>query len=507
MKRRFRSLPVVFLAAALALSACGGGGGTENSSSDGKGSGGGTVTLGAYLEPVSLDMTSQTGAAIPQVLLYNVYEGLVRIDATSNEVVPLLAKEWKVSDDGTVYTFTLRDAKFHDGQDFTAKDVVWSFERVTAEGSANPFKTQMAVVSKVEAPDDKTVVVTLERPSQFWLRDVATQVGIVLKEGATDLENKPNGTGPFTFASWNRGDSITLERNDNYWGDKAKVDKAVFKYITDANALNNAMLSGQLDIIANVQAPQLLEVFKGNDQFKVVEGSTTGEVVLGMNNETGPFADPQVRKAVRHAIDHKALIDTVWSGHGTAIGSMVPPTDPWYEDRTGDFAYDPEAAKKLLAEAGHGGGLSVTMDVPPPGYARSAAQFVASQLAEVGIQVKQNNLEFPQWLDKVMGQANYEMTIIGHVEPLDIVRYGEPDYYWRYDNPKVTQLIKEGDSARDEATRDGKLAEAAKIISDDAASDWLFLLPNLEVLGKGVEGFPQNALTQSFDMTKVQKNG
>ncbi|MEE3918369.1 ABC transporter substrate-binding protein [Micromonospora sp. BRA006-A] len=218
---------------------------------------------------MSLDLTAEAGAAIPQVLLYNVYEGLVRQNAGTGEVEPLLASEWKVSDDGTKYSFKLRDGvTFHDGQKLTAQDVVWSFKRVTAEGSTNPFKSQMTVVKTVEAPDASTVDVTLSRPSQSWLFDVAGRVGVVLKENATDLGTKPNGTGPFKFDKWNRGDSITLVRNDGYWGEKAKVGTAVFRYITDANALNNAMLSGQLDIVANIQAPQLLEVFKATSSSR-----------------------------------------------------------------------------------------------------------------------------------------------------------------------------------------------------------------------------------------------
>ncbi|GIJ30077.1 peptide ABC transporter substrate-binding protein [Micromonospora qiuiae] len=504
MNRLTIKLPAVLLATALALTACSGGGDSNTTKGD---SGSGTVTLGAYLEPVSLDLTAEAGAAIPQVLLYNVYEGLVRQDADTGEVKPLLANEWAVSDDGTEYTFTLRDGvTFHDGQKLTAQDVVWSFKRVTEEGSTNPFKSQMAVVSAVEAPDESTVVVTLSRPSQSWLADIAGRVGVVLKEGATDLATQPNGTGPLKFEKWNRGDSITLVRNDGYWGEPARVGQAVFRYITDPNALNNAMLSGQLDIVANIQAPQLLEVFKGNQQFEVVEGVTTGEVVLAMNNSKGPLADVRVRQAIRHAIDHQALVDTVWSGYGTLIGSMVPPSDPWFEDRTGDFPHDPAKAKQLLAAAGHANGLTLTMDVPPPGYARSSAQFVASQLAEVGITVTQNNVEMPQWLDKVLGQANYDLSIIAHVEPRDLVRYGQPDYYYRYNNPAVTQLMNEADTALDAAVRDKKYAEAARIISEEAASDWLFLLPNLAVIRQGVTGYPKDAVTQSFDVTKVSKS-
>lgn len=503
--RRRAAFPALVLV--LALAGCGGGSGDGGGASSGASPGAGdpSLVVGATLEPTSLDMTAQAGAAIPQVLLYNVYEGLVRL-SQAGEVEPLLATGWEVSADGRTYTFTLADGvAFHDGAALTAADVVWSFQRVTAEGTTNPFAAQMAVVESVAASDEATVVVTLSRPSNRWLFDIAGQVGIVLDEGATDLGTAPNGTGPFRFERWNRGTSITLVRNDAYWGDPARLAGAEFRYISDPNALNNAMLSGQLDVLSNVQAPQLVSVFEGRDEFEVVEGLTTGEVVLGMNASRGPLAVREVRQAIRQAIDHRALVDTAWSGFGTLIGSMVPPSDPWYEDRTGDLPYDPARARALLEQAGLGAGLSLTMQVPPPGYARASAQFVQAQLRAVGIEVALQNVEFPVWLDRVFGQADYDLTIVAHVEPRDIVQYGNPGYYWRYTNPAVTDLLAQADAATDDAARDAAYREVARTISLDAASDWLFLLPNLVVVRDGVAGFPRDALTLSFDLTGVTK--
>lgn len=517
---RVARVAALTVAGALLLGACGGGGGGNGGGGGGDngggdpaaGQGGGDqepagaeqiLRVGATLEPTSLDMTAATGAAIPQVLLYNVYEGLVRLDL-DGEVQPLLAGDYEVSEDGMTYTFNLVDATFHDGSPLSAQDVVWSFERVTAEGSTNPFANQMEVVESVQADDEDTVVVTLTRPSNRWLFDIAGQVGIVLKEGAEDLDTAPNGTGPFEFETWNRGTSIALTRFEDYWGDPAQIDGTVFTYITDPNALNNAMLAGQLDVLSNVQAPQLLEVFEGREEFQVIEGITTGEVVLGMNNSRGPLAETEVRQAIRHAIDRSALVDTAWSGYGTLIGSMVPPSDPWYEDLTGMFPYDPDRARELLADAGYEDGFSVTMQVPPPGYARASAQFVASQLGAVGITVEQSNIEFPAWLDSVFAEAEYDLTIVAHVEPRDIVQYGNPDYYWRYDNPEVSDLLTEADTATDDDARNAAYQEVARTISQDAASDWLFLLPNLVVVRQGVSGFPEDAVTLSFDVTGVE---
>lgn len=491
-------------AALLVLAACSGG--ASEQSTDDPSAGGGTVTVGATLEPTSLDLTAVSGAAIPQVLLYNVYETLVKIDPSNGEIVPLLAQDWEVSDDGLTYTFHLvTDATFHDGQSLRASDVVWSLERVRDPDAAHPFAGQMDVVDTIEARDESTVVVTLSRPSNRWLFDMASQTGVILKEGATDLETTANGTGPFTFESWNRGSDITLARAPEYWGEAVGVDEVVFTYITDPNALNNAMLAGQLDVLSNVQAPQLLETFQSTEEFEVREGQTTGEVVLGMNNAAAPLDDVRVRRAIRHAIDKPALLETVWSGYGELIGSMVPPTDPWYEDLTGMFPYDPERAQRLLETAGYGpGDITLRMPVPPPGYARSAAPFIASALEEVGITVEQDNIEFPQWLDGVFEQADYDLTIISHVEPRDIVQYGNPDYYWNYDDEQTQTLLAQADRATDDAERNRYYQQVARRISEQAVSDWLFVLPNLQVIRDGVTGFPADAHSLSFDMTGVE---
>lgn len=488
----------------LVVAGCSGGG--EQGAVDGSDAGGGTVTVGATLEPTSLDLTSVSGAAIPQVLLYNVYETLVKIDPSSGEIAPLLAQDWQVSADGRTYTFNLvPDAAFHDGQPLLASDVVWSLERVRDPDTAHPFAAQMEAVDTIEAPDESTVVVTLSQPSNRWLFDMASQTGVILKEGATDLDNSANGTGPFTFENWNRGSEITLAQAPEYWGKPASIDEVVFTYITDPNALNNAMLSGQLDVLSNVQAPQLLETFQSTEQFEVVEGQTTGEVVLGMNNAAAPLDDVRVRRAIRHAIDKPALLDTVWSGYGELIGSMVPPSDPWYQDLTGTFEHDPERAQQLLAEAGYEpGDITLDMPVPPPGYARSAAPFIVSALDEVGITVEQDNVEFPQWLDGVFDQADYDLTIISHVEPRDIVQYGNPDYYWNYDDEHTQQLLAAADQATDTTERDRLYQQVAQRISDQAVSDWLFVLPNLQVIRDGIQGFPADAYTLSFDMTGVE---
>ncbi|MEA5154700.1 ABC transporter substrate-binding protein [Raineyella sp.] len=463
-----------------------------------------TLVIGATAEPPTLDPTMNNAAAIPQVLLYNVYETLVKVDGTG-QLQGLLAKEWTVSPDRRTYTFHLEPgASFASGRPLTAADVKWSIERINSAATSSVLKSQMSVVDSVSAPDDHTAVVTLKRPSNSWLWNMSSTAGIIFdaRSGA-DFATTPAGSGPYTLTSWAKGSEIDLVRNDKYWGTRARPDAVTFRYFTDANAMNAAMLSGDLNVISNVQAPQALDRFSDTSRYTVMQGTTNGEVVLGLNNRTTALKDKRVRQAITYAIDRKALLDSVWNGKGTLIGSMVPPTDPWYQDLSGAYPYDPARAKELLKEAGYDKGLTLRLRLPTLAYAKGAGQFVQSQLAAVGITVVIDELEFPaRWIDVVMRQSDYDMTIVAHVEPRDMVNFADPEYYWHYDSEQFRTLMAAADAGTAQEYVDDQRA-AAKLLSDDAAADWLFLLPNLVVTTPNVTGLNANATSLSFDVTRA----
>lgn len=487
----------------LVSAACSGG---DGPSPDGSGQNPNLV-VGATVEPQTLDPSATDAAAVPQVLLYNVYETLIKID-TEGEFQPLLASDWEISEDRRTYTFTLDDtATFPGGRAVTAEDVAWSAERFRA-GDNVAAKAQLGVLDEVRAVDEQTVEFTLSRPSNQWLFSMASTAGMVFdSEAGSDLATEPTGSGPYALQDWTKGSELTLERNDDYWGEQSGFTKATFRYFPDANAMNTAMLSGGLDIISNLQAPQALDQFSDASKYTVIDGTTNGEVVMSFNHESEPLQDKRVRQAINLAIDRQALLDTVWNGKGTLIGSMVPPTDPWYEDLSDTYPYDPEKAKELLADAGHADGLDLRLRVPTIPYATGSAQFVSSQLAEVGINAKVDELEFPaRWLDVVFTKADYDMSIVSHVEPRDIVKYGDKSYYWRYDNPEVVDLLEQADTGTEEEQVTA-MKEVARILAEDAAADWLFLLPNLIVTTSDIVGVPENATTLSFDLTGVTRNG
>jgi len=463
------------------------------------------LVIGATASPDALDPSTNTAAAIPQVLLYNVYETLIKID-NQGQMRPLLATEWSVSTDRLIYTFTLQPkARFASGAPVNAQAVVSSIQRIQNDPSVLPvLKNQMSVVASSTAINDTTVQVVLTRPSNNWLYSMTQTAGIIYDPTAMgNLASQPAGSGPFKVKQWRKGESLTLIRNDNYWGTPTKFDSATFRYFSDPNAENAALLSGDLDLITNLESPQSLPQFSDTSRFQVLQGTTNGEVVLGFNDAREPFTDVRVRQAINYAIDRAALLQTVWGGKGLLIGSMVPPTDPWYEDLSNTYPYDPAKARDLLAQAGHPSGLKLTLRVPTRSYATAAAQFVASQLKDVGIDVTVEQLEFPaRWVDEVMNKGNYDMTIIEHVEPRDIANWADPKYYWHYNNPEFSQLVAQADAAPADQ-QVALMKQAAKILATDAAGDFLWLMPNLVVARTDLAGIGPNQTSLSFDLTTI----
>jgi peptide/nickel transport system substrate-binding protein len=497
-----RAVALAGSAAMLLVAACSAGSGSSSGSSTGANQ---SLSIGLVAEPASLDFTTTDGAAIPQVLLGNVYNGLVKQDETG-KIVPDLAKSWTVSPDRKTYTFELVDnAKFTNGAAFTAADAVFSINRVKSDWTTS-LKAAMDVVQEAKAVSPAQLQVTLSKPSNDWLFRMTTRIGAMFSQTGVDkLATNPVGTGPYKFGSWKRGDSIVLQRNDGYWGTKPFFNQVTLKYFKDPTALNNALLTGTINVIGTVQAPEALSQFTSNTKYQVIEGTTNGEVVLSFNNSKPVFKDLRVRQAIRMAIDHKALLDTCFAGRGKLIGSMVPPTDPWYEDLTGIAPYDQAKAKSMLQAAG-ATGATLRLRLPTLPYAVSCGQVVKSQLEQVGLKVKIDQLEFPAaWLTTVFKNADYEMSIISHVEPRDLGAVFSPKYYTRYDDPTLQQLLAAAD-AGDEAAQVANMKKAARRISEQAAADWLFLLPNLIVADKNLTGLPTNAIAESFDLSRLGRS-
>jgi peptide/nickel transport system substrate-binding protein len=480
--------------------------GCSAGSSSGDGADGTSLVVGFGIEPANLDFTKTAGTAIPQVLLDNVYETLVTQD-DSGEIIPALATDWEVSNDRLTYTFTLRKGvTFSNGDEFDADSAKFSIEQVKSDAWTVPLASGMDVVDHVEAPAPDQLEVVLSRPSNGWLFQMTTRIGAMFSpDGVDDLANKPIGTGPYEVEKFTRGDSLELKRRDDYWGEAPAMTDVTFRYFKDPTAMSNAELTGDIDIIGAVLAPETISQFADDDRFDVVEGPTNAEVVLSFNNAKGPLTDIRVRKAIKYALDRQAIVDTVMSGYGSLIGTMVPPTDPWYQDLTGLYPHDPEKSKQLLKEAGQEN-LKLRLRLPSSPYAVSAGQVVKSQLAKVGIDAEIDVLEFPaRWLDEVLTKHDYDMSIVAHNEPRDISHFGNPDYYFGYDSPKVRELMTKADGGPPDQQVPA-MEDAARQLAEDAAADWLFLFPYIAVAHSDLSGVPQSAVEESFDVTGITRS-
>ncbi|SNS07153.1 ABC transporter substrate-binding protein [Antarctobacter heliothermus] len=463
------------------------------------------LTLAIQLEPPHLDPTSAAAGAIDSVLYSNVFEGLTSFTETG-AIVPGLAREWEISEDGLIYTFHLaQGVTFHDGTTFDAEDVKFSLDRARAEDSTNAQKALYTGITDVTVIDPTTVQLTLDAPNGNLLFNLAWgDAVIVAPESIEGIKQTPIGTGPFKFDEWRQGDSITLVQNADYWGEAPFLTKATFKFISDPTAAFAAMMAQDVDAFSGFPAPENLPQFEGDPRFAVIKGSSEGETILAMNNKQPPFDNPMVREALSHAIDRQAIIDGAMFGLGTPIGTHFAPHNPDYVDLTGLSVYDPDRARMLLVDAGYAEGFTTTLKLPPPSYARRGGEIIASQLRNVGIETEITNLEWAQWLEEVFRGKDFGLTIVSHTEPFDIGIYARPDYYFQYDNPEFQALMKLLNATTDPAARSDMLAEAQTIIAQDYVNGYLFQLAFPTVADARLEGLWPNQPTQANDLTKVR---
>ena len=462
------------------------------------------ITVAMQLEPPHLDPTSAAAGAIDSVLYSNVFEGLTRFMGDGS-VVAGLAKSWDISDDGLVYTFILHDnVLFHDGSTMDAEDVQFSLNRARADDSTNAQKALFAGITDVSALDAATVVVTLDAPNGNFLFNLAWGDAIIVAPESIDgIKQAPIGTGAFKFANWVQGDKIELTRNDAYWGTPAVLENVTFKFISDPTAAFASVMAEDVDAFVGFPAPENLPQFEADPRFQVLVGSTEGETILSTNNKMPPFDNVKVREALAHAIDRQAIVDGAMFGYGTPIGTHFAPHNPAYVDLTGSSAYDPELAKKLLAEAGFADGFETTLHLPPPSYARRGGEIIAAQLAQVGIKVQITNVEWAQWLETVFRGKDFGLTIVSHTEPMDIGIYANPEYYFQYDNPAFQELMTNLNATTDPEARTALMGDAQRMISSDFVNGYLFQLAQLLVAKAGVQGLWTNAPTQATDLTAV----
>ncbi|WP_315778099.1 MULTISPECIES: ABC transporter substrate-binding protein [unclassified Bradyrhizobium] len=450
-----------------------------------------SVVVGMTLEPPGLDPTSAAAAAIAEVTLYNVYETLTKINEDGS-VSPLLASSWQASSDLKSYTFKLvKGVKFQNGEAFDSVAVKFSFERAGAANSTNKDKALFQAMEAVNAPDAETIEVKLKysEPNLPFLLGQAT-AAIVEPKSAPTNATQPVGTGPYTLGSWAKGSSLSLNKWPDYRNAAAvKLSKVTIRFISDPAAQVAALLSGDVDAFPRGTTARTIAQFKSDPRFTVLIGGSKAKTIVTINNKKKPLDDVRVRRAILAAIDRKAMIEGAVDGLGTPIGSFYVPGSLGYVDTTDINPYDPEKAKKLLAEAGIATPLQLSLRLPPPAYARQGGEVLAAQLAKVGIVAKIENLEWAAWLSQVFnGPHDFDLTIVSHVEPFDLVKFTDKNYYFGYQSEAFDKLYQKIVDTPNEAERTKLLGDAQRMLATDAAAGFLFQPQWITVINKKLKG-------------------
>ena len=441
-----------------------------------------------------------------------IYNRIVEFERGGTKVIPSLAERWDVSPDGTVYTFHLRkNAKWHSNKNFkptrtaNADDVVFMFERQWKED--NPYfkvtspnhsyfgdMAMPALLKSVEKVDDYTVRITLNRPEAPFLSNIAMMWASVqskeyadamMKAGTPDkLDQEPIGTGPFYLVQYQRDAVIRYKAFDDYWGGRAKIDDLVFSITPDASVRWAKLQKGECHVMPYPN-PADLEAMKKDPNVTVLEQPGLNIGYLSFQTQKKPFDDVKVRKAINMAINKKAIIDTVFLGSGIAAKNPIPPSMWSYNDAVKDYPYDPEAAKKLLAEAGYPNGFETdlwAMPVQRPynPNARRIAELMQADLAKIGVKAEIKSFEWGEYRRRLqagehqMGQLgwtgdngdpdNFLHTLLGCASAEQAS--GSNNAKWCY--KPFDDIVVKAKVTTDQAERT-KLYEQAQVIFKDQA--------------------------------------
>jgi len=449
-----------------------------------------TLVLGMTLEPPGLDPTAGAAAAIAEVVLYNLLETLTKVRSDSS-IAPLLAQHWTVTPDNKTWAFTLRSGvRFHNGEPFDAQAVKFSFERAAAADSSNKDKAVFANIVNISATDAHTVVITLKNTNPDFLFQLGQATAVIVEpRSAAGNATQPVGTGPYRLDSWAKGSQLVLARWDGHRDARAVALKRVtLRFISDSAAQVAALLAGDVDLFPRVSAAKVLPQFKADKRFQVLVGGSRAKTIVAINNQRKPLDDVRVRRAIAMAIDRQQVIDGVADGFGVPIGSFYVPGAPGYVDLTAVNAFNPDKARALLKEAGVLSPLALSLKLPPTPYARQGGEVIAAMLARVGIVAKIENVEWAQWLSGVYGQKAYDLTLISHVEPLDLGNFARPGYYWNYHSPAFNALWARINATADDKLRLKLIGDAQRLVADDAVAAWLYQPTWITVARAGLRG-------------------
>ena len=501
MKKRIFALFLSALLLVTVLCACGdesqsevGGTGSDGTSTSGEAVTGGELVVGISQDlGDSLDPYQMTAAGTREVL-FNVYEGLVKPTSTG-EYVPAVASDSTVSEDGLTYTFPLREGVlFHNGEEVTTDDVIYSFETCAETTVDTALAAALSAVESVTA-DGNTITVTLSEANPDFL----SYVGMVyiVPDDYTDQATAPVGTGPFRFVSRSVQQNLVMEKFADYWGEGASLDKVTFQIFEDSNALMSALSAESVDMAVHLTIDQVNTIGEGT--YKTLEGTMNLVQALYLNNNVEPFNNEQVRQALCYAIDVDEIMELTAEGHGTKVGtSIYPAFTKYYDESLNDaYPYDTEKAKELLAQAGYPDGFSMTITVPSNYQPHiDTATVLVEQLKAVGITAEIQPVEWGAWLSEVYGNRQFQSTVVGVDASnmtaralLERFTSAADDNFINYQNTDYDALFQQAQATADDAEQTELYKQMERNLTEHAANVYIQDLADLVVLRNGLEGY------------------
>jgi peptide/nickel transport system substrate-binding protein len=410
-----------------------------------------------------------------QAVWQSIMEPLIDVDYDKREYRGILAESWQMK--GNKIEFKLRKGiRFHDGAPFGSKDVLASFKRILTDKESLQAPN-LQNVREMDAPDDATFVLTLKKPDANALEDINNRV--IMKQAAAEkmgeADGTPVGTGPFKFVSWERSGQFVMRRNDQYWGQPAKIEEVIYKTIQEDAARIAALESGQADIISNLP-PHEVPRLKANPRLRVQPVQGLRPIFLVLSPAYKPLDNVKVRRAITHAIDRERIIKHILEGNAYPLAGLLSPQVFGYDPGAKAFSYDPQKAKQLLSEAGLPNGFEIEYYSPTGRYPkdREVALVIVEQLSRVGIKAI---LKTPEWsiFNTDYKNGKYPMYLTGRGSLIDAdtlfhqyFRTGATKRTLGYTNPKLDEILDLEQQTFDAKKREKLLMEAHRIILEDA---------------------------------------
>jgi peptide/nickel transport system substrate-binding protein len=472
----------------------------------------GTLTMALSTFPNSIDRP-QAAERNASNVSQQIFDALVWIDE-EGEIAPALAESWEISDDGTEYTFKLReDIVFHNGESFNADSVVLSWERAAnADFEYSYFWTRAETVEKI---DDYTVKVTTAEPDALFLRLMADNWAMIPPKyyeevGEEGFLENPIGTGPFVFVEWVKGDHITLEANPNYWeGGMPKVKNLVFRPIPESSTRVAAVQTGEVDIVQRLTSEEAQSLL-GAPGVKVIRYPAARIYYIAFNNLTTgvgqPTEDARVRQAMNYAVDVDAIIDALFDGFGQPASGYVASSEMGY-GIVEPFGYDPDKARELLSEAGYPDGFEMGFACPAGAYAffEQVCEAVQGYLTEVGIETELEIMESGQYWDLEAAKElpplfgdSWSSAVGEAYNRLYGALGGWDASYSAWSDPKIDEMLAEIAQAVDFDEREKLYEDLQVYMQEDPPFIYLYQPMAFEAINTRVQDYTPRAAEQYY---------